>query len=122
MSSENLDIEDFNRRWLQAWSDKDVPALLTFYAEDCTYFDQQVARGITGHAALKAYLEGLFAAVPPMRYDPDEVWETPNGFCGRWYCVVGDDQTAAPAMRGFDLVVIRDGRIAHNEVYVHPLG
>lgn len=44
-----MDVEDFNRRWLKAWSDKDVPGLLQFYAEDCRYFDPQTAQGLTGH-------------------------------------------------------------------------
>jgi ketosteroid isomerase-like protein len=116
-----MNLEDFNRRWLAAWSAKDVPALLGFYAEDVAYFDPQVPHGLKGQDALRGYLEGLFAATPPMRYDPEEIWITPTGFCGRWYCVVGDDPKAAPAMRGFDLCVIKDGRIVLNEVYVHPL-
>ena len=112
-----MDIEDFNRRWLAAWTAKDVPALLAFYAEDCLYKDNNTAAGITGHAALKTYLTGLFAAVPPMTYTPDAVWPIEGGFCGRWYCDIG----GGGRMRGFDLVILKDGRIAENEVYVHPL-
>ncbi|HYE46036.1 MAG TPA: nuclear transport factor 2 family protein, partial [Caulobacter sp.] len=69
-----MDIDDFNRRWLAAWTAKDIPALLGFYAEDCLYQDNNTAAGITGHAALEAYLQGLFAATPPMTYAPDAVW------------------------------------------------
>ena len=116
-----MDLEDFNRRWLAAWSAKDVLALLGFYADDVAYFDPQVPNGVHGGAALGAYLTGLFAATPTMRYDPHEIWATPDGFCGRWYCVMGDDPKAAPALRGFDLVVMKGDRIALNEVYVHPL-
>lgn len=116
-----MDIIDFNARWLKAWSDKDVEHLLTFYAPDCRYMDQQVPTGITGHEALRAYLTGLFAATPPMSYNPDETWATQSGFCGRWLCVMGDDPKAAPAMRGFDLVVLKDGVISLNEVYTHML-
>jgi ketosteroid isomerase-like protein len=116
-----MDIEDFNRRWLAAWTAKDVAALLGFYAEDVAYFDPQLPNGVHGSEALGAYLTGLFAATPAMRYDPEKVWATNDGFCGRWYCVMGDDPAAPPAMRGFDLCVIKDGRIAHNEVYAHPL-
>lgn len=116
-----MDIADYNARWLAAWSAKDVEALLGFYAPDVRYFDQQVPAGITGHDALRAYLTGLFAATPPMRYDPDAVWATPDGYCGRWYCVMGDDANARPALRGFDLVVLSGDRIVLNEVYVHTL-
>ena len=70
-------IVRYNADWLQAWTDKDVARLLQFYAEDCLYKDAQTAAGITGHAALSAYLTGLFAATPAMTYTPDEVWPTP---------------------------------------------
>ena len=116
-----IDVHDFNRRWLQAWSDKDVPGLLGFYAKDVVYRDPQTAAGITGHAALSAYLTGLFAATPPMRYDPNEVWPTAEGFCGRWYCTMSPSGAPPTYMRGFDLVVMDGDKITLNEVYVHPL-
>lgn len=112
-----MDIADFNARWLAAWTAKDVPALLGYYAETCTYQDPQTAGGITGHAALEAYLTGLFAATPAMTYTPDAVWPIPGGFCGRWYCEV----EGGGRLRGFDLVLLDGERIAHNEVYVHQL-
>lgn len=117
----SLDLADFNARWLQAWSDKDVERLLTFYAEDCRYFDPGVPKGATGHAELGPYLKQIFAALPATRYDPEEIWLTETGYCGRWYCVMGDDPNAPPAMRGFDLVVMHGDKIALNEVYVHML-
>ena len=111
------DIARYNADWLKAWTDKDVPRLLQFYAEDCVYKDAQTAAGITGHEALRAYLTGLFAAVPPMAYTPDEVWPIPGGFCGRWYC----EMAGVGRLRGFDLVILDGDRIALNEVYVHQL-
>lgn len=111
------DIEDFNARWLKAWTDKDVERLCGFYSEDTVYKDPQTAGGLSGQAALRGYLTGLFAATPAMTYTPDEVWPIPGGFCGRWYC----DIEGAGRMRGFDLVILKDGKIALNEVYVHQL-
>ena len=40
------EIAAYNADWLQAWTDKDVPRLLEFYAEDCLYKDAQTAAGI----------------------------------------------------------------------------
>jgi len=114
------EIARFNADWLAAWTAKDVPRLVAFYAEDCVYKDPQTAAGLSGRAALTTYLEGLFAATPPMTYTPDEVWPIPGGFCGRWYCEIGAGG-AAGRMRGFDLVILRGQEIALNEVYVHPL-
>ena len=114
------EIEAYNARWLQAWTDKDVDALCGFYAEDCSYKDPQVPAGLTGNAALRAYLTGLFAATPPMTYTPEETWPIPGGFCGRWYCAIGENG-AAGRLRGFDLVLMDGDRIRLNEVYVHQL-
>ncbi len=116
-----IEIESFNARWLKAWSEKDVERLVGFYAPDTLYFDPQTPHGLNGRDALRAYLTRLFGATPAMRYDPHETWATPTGFCGRWYCVVGDDPAAAPSLRGFDLVEIVNGLISRNEVYVHAL-
>ena len=116
-----MDVERFNADWLQAWTDKDVGRLLAFYAEDTVYKDGQTAEGLRGHAELGPYLEKLFAATPPMRYDPDEVWPIDGGFCGRWICTIEGPEGKAAYMRGFDLVLLRQGKIALNEVYTHQL-
>ena len=117
----SLDLDDFNGRWLQAWTDKDVPRLLSFYTEDTIYADPQTASGLQGHAALGAYLTGLFGATPPMTYTPDELWATHNGYCGRWFCTIRPPEGPVSYLRGFDLVVLRGDRIARNEVFVHAL-
>ena len=116
-AADTLDIAAFNTSWLKAWSDKDVDRLLGFYAEDCVYKDPQTAQGLTGAAALRSYLAGLFAATPAMTYTPDEVWPIAGGYCGRWYC----ELEGGGRLRGFDLVLLKGERIALNEVYVHQL-
>ena len=115
-----MDIADFNARWLQAWTDKDVDRLVAFYADDCVYKDPQTAAGLTGNSALRQYLRGLFASTPPMTYTPDETWPIPGGFCGRWYCEFEHEGTKG-RLRGFDLVILEGDRIAVNEVYVHQM-
>jgi len=115
-----MDIADYNARWLEAWTDKDVDRLVAFYADDCVYKDPQTAAGLTGQAALRQYLTGLFAATPPMTYTPDETWPIPGGFCGRWYCEIAEGGSGG-RLRGFDLVILDGDRIALNEVYVHQM-
>lgn len=112
-----MDIAKYNADWLAAWTAKDVPALLGFYAEDCRFFDPQNAAGISGHAELKPHLEQLFAATPAMTYTPDETWPISGGFCGRWYCQIEGGER----LRGFDMVLLDGDRITHNEVYLHQL-
>jgi hypothetical protein len=114
------DIAAYNANWLQAWTEKDVDRLCGFYAQDCVYHDPQTAAGLKGNDALRAYLTRLFAATPPMTYTPDEVWPIPGGFCGRWYCDIGEGG-ALGRIRGFDMVLLDGDLITHNEVYVHQL-
>lgn len=116
-----VDIERFNTDWLRAWSEKDVERLLGFYAEDTRYIDGQVPAGLRGHDALRGYLVRLFGATPPMRYDPDEVWPVPGGYCGRWICTIDAPDGTRRWLRGFDLVLLDGDRIALNEVYTHTL-
>ncbi len=120
MSADLKTLEAFNADWLQAWSDKDVERLVGFYPADTVYKDPQTAKGLNGHAELRPYLTQLFAATPPMIYVPDEVWAIEGGFCGRWICEIGEDG-AMGKLRGFDLVILREGKIALNEVYTHSL-
>jgi hypothetical protein len=115
-----VDIETYNARWLKAWSDQDVDALCAFYAADCVYKDPQTAQGLHGNEALRAYLTGLFAAMPKAVYTPDEVWPIPGGYAGRWYCEIGEGG-AGGRLRGFDLVLLDGERITLNEVYVHQM-
>ena len=116
-----MDIERFNADWLAAWSRKDVAALLRFYGEEVTYKDNQVPNGASGQAALRTYLEGLFAATPPMEYTPDATWAIDGGYCGRWTCAFTLPDGARRTLRGFDLVLITGDRISYNEVYTHTL-
>jgi hypothetical protein len=114
-------IEAHNARWLQAWTDKDVEGLVAFYSPDVVYRDPQVPDGLVGREALGAYLTQLFAATPPMTYEPDEVWATEQGWCGRWVCAVPGPDGSTAWLRGFDLVVLDGDEIALNEVYTHTL-
>jgi hypothetical protein len=116
-----LDLEAYNAAWLEAWSDKDTARLLTFYGPNVTYRDGQVPAGITGHAALGAYLNGLFAATPEMRYIPEQIWKIDGGYCGRWNCAMPQADGSTRTLRGFDLVLLDGDQITFNEVYTHTL-
>jgi ketosteroid isomerase-like protein len=116
-----MDIADFNARWLAAWSAKDTAALLRFYSASATYKDAQVPAGIAGHPALKAYLDALFAATPPMEYVPDQVWAIEGGYCGRWNCAMELPGGTKQSLRGFDLVLLEGDQIVYNEVYTHTV-
>jgi len=116
-----VDLQDYNARWLAAWTAKDTETLMSFYDDEVHYVDAQVPQGLRGAKALRAHLGRLLPAIPDVRYDPDTLWEIPGGFCARWYGSVNISGTWARAFRGFDLVILQGERIIHNEVYTHQI-
>ncbi|MCW1381648.1 nuclear transport factor 2 family protein [Novosphingobium sp. KCTC 2891] len=113
-----MDIEDFNRRWLEQWTAKSVDGVLSFYHDDIEYYDEGVPAGLTGKAALGAYLTALFAQVPEWSYAPEWLQTIDGGFIGRWYMDMGTGAEAI-RMRGFDHCKLKDDLIVFNEVYTH---
>ncbi|MFC3172761.1 nuclear transport factor 2 family protein [Novosphingobium bradum] len=117
---DTFDIGEFNRRWLAGWTAKDVDGLLAFYTPSTRFFGPAEPAGVTGLDALRRYLETSFAGQPPITYAEDESWPVPGGYCARWYATI--ETPAGPRrLRGFDFVLLEDGLIAHNEVYIHNL-
>ncbi|MEX2238225.1 MAG: nuclear transport factor 2 family protein [Dehalococcoidia bacterium] len=116
-----MDIESYNRDWLKAWSDKDVERLLTFYAPDTVYKDQQVPQGARGHVELRKYLESIFGMMPETSFDPEQIWAIEGGYVGRWIATSTLPDGSASKMRGFDLVLLDGDQITLNEVYTHNL-
>lgn len=112
------DLAAFNDDWLSAWSEKDVPRLLAFYAEDAFYIDPQVPCGVRGVAELCAYLTRLFSATPVMHYVAERIWPSADGYFGRWYCDIAGQERR---LRGFDIVTLQGDKITFNEVYTHSL-
>ena len=96
---------------------------MVYYAPDVVYKDPQTAVGVVGTEALRAYLKGLFAAMPATRYDPEEVWPHADGkgYSGRWLGTMDLPDGQVRRFRGFDLVVMKGDRITLNEVYTHDL-
>ena len=114
----------YNADWLKAWSDKDADTLVdVYYASDVVYKDPQTASGVVGTEALRAYLKGLFSAMPATEYVPEETWAHADGrgYSGRWIGTMQLGEDRVRRFRGFDLVVMEGGRITLNEVYTHDL-
>lgn len=116
------EIEAFNAKWLDAWSRKDSVGVSNSYTEDALYMDPQTAESIKGRAAIKEYLDKLFASQPDVVYKPHQVWVADNGnsYTGRWYATISAPEKPI-YMRGFDLCIMEGGLIARNEVYVHMI-
>jgi len=111
------EIEQFAQSLLRAWSSRNLATVMALYAEDCLFIDPAVPGGLKGREALAAYCEDLFAKHPGNQLNLDEVWELEGGFCMRWYADVDEGRR----VRGFELILLDDGLIVHEEGYYQVL-
>lgn len=117
---ERTRLEQLNENWLAAWTAQDADRLVSFYTQDCRYFDAQLPDGLSGRDALRERFSKLFALAPAMHYEPDRIWPLEGGFCSRWLCTIrsgGIEQQ----LRGLGLVLLDADQICHNEIYSHAI-
>ncbi len=106
-------------RFLGAWNEQDVEAVLDCYTEDVKYLDPNTKGHVEGHDAMRRYLTKLFHGWN-MHWSLREffLFEGGDGGAFLWHA------SLTPAaggetheVDGMDLVVVRDGRMCRNEVY-----
>lgn len=105
--------------WLATWTGNRPDALLRFYALDAYYQDPARPGGLRGHAEIAPYFGKLLAANPDWVWRAVEVLPTAGGCCLKWEARVPRG-AASVGLTGLDIVEIRAGRIARNEVYFDP--
>lgn len=110
------ELEVYCDEWFRAWTGGDPDRLLEHYAEDAVYEDPARPQGIRGHGELRRYFARLLPANPDMVWTRRELRPVEGGFVVSWTAriPVGGETLVE---RGMDLVLLRDGRIARNEVY-----
>ena len=70
------DLGDFSSRWLAAWNDHDVEAVLLHFTDDVTFTSPAAARVIAdsagvvhGKPALRAYWTTALELIPDLRFE-----------------------------------------------------
>ena len=112
----NEEVNIFCSRWLGAWTGNRPEELMGYYAEDAFYLDPARPEGLKGRERMLPYFKKLLAANPEWRWRAVEVFPTDRGFTLKWEAQVPvRDRTLA--IRGLDIVEIKDGKITRNEVY-----
>lgn len=115
---ESTDLRDLAQRMLDAWTSQDVARVLDCYTDDCVYVDPNTRGPVRGRAAMRRYLERLFAGWQ-MTWALREAHGYADGSGANvlWSATFARKRDGAAAeIDGMDLVVLRDGRIARNEV------
>lgn len=106
----------------QAWSDKDIDALVSLFTPDCIYEDMALGARHTGHAGVREFAEGVFQTMPDFTLKFPVRLVTPERGSSHWIISAhwngpfeGIDRTGHPVtFTGLSSYRFRDGKIAHN--------
>jgi ketosteroid isomerase-like protein len=106
-------------RFLGAWNTQDVQSVLDTYTPDVVYRDPNTRGEVQGSESLRHYLTRLFEDWQ-MHWSLRDahLFEGGDGCAVLWHAELarkGGDKKVE--VDGMDLVLVRDDRIARNEVY-----
>jgi ketosteroid isomerase-like protein len=107
------------RGFIDAWNSQDVETVLAVYTEDVSYSDPNTHGPVQGAAALRRYLRKLFGEWR-MHWSIREILplSSQDGAAVLWRAgFQRSDGGPRVEADGMDLVLLRGGRIARNEVY-----
>jgi steroid delta-isomerase-like uncharacterized protein len=84
MAKMPMDIEEWAKHLLAAWTSHDVEKILSFYADDCVFQDFAIGRILNGKKALRAYLEESFTNLPDFRIEAKSSFASGDRVCIEW--------------------------------------
>jgi steroid delta-isomerase-like uncharacterized protein len=62
-------MEEFAKRWLDAWNSHEPERLLALMTEDIVYDDSAWPTTMRGHADVRAFLDSSWTAIPDLRFE-----------------------------------------------------
>lgn len=110
------------KRVLDAFNRHDLDAIMSYFAEDCT-FDMPRGpdpwgRRYVGKAEVREGLASRFAGIPDVHYGDDHHWACGDDFGVSEWTLTGTTAVGVRvAVRGCDLFEFRDGKIIRKDSY-----
>ena len=104
--------------FLSAWNTQDTDRVLACYTPDVEYRDPNTRGSVSGEAAMRRYLNKLFASWK-MHWSLREahLFENGNGCNVLWHATFQRGSSdVVVEVDGMDFVRVQDGRIKRNEV------
>lgn len=77
-------IEQFARRYGDAWANHDSEVFVAMFAPDATYRDDQVQRMNSGHADLRDFHRHFVSAISDIRMEFPRAFRSGNDLCLEW--------------------------------------
>ena len=79
-----IDMEEWVKDLLAAWTSHDVENILPFYADDCIFEDLAISRVLNGKEELRAYIKEGFTNLPDFRIEAKSSFASGDHVCIEW--------------------------------------
>lgn len=104
-----------------AFNSRDVDRIMSFFAEDCTFFmargPEPCGRRVHGKAAVRQVLADRFKVIPDMRWDHVDQFIAGNRAVTVWMVTGRGADGETLNYQGCDLYEFRDGKILNKDTY-----
>jgi cation diffusion facilitator family transporter len=107
-------------RFNDAFNRHDVDAVMAAMTDDCVFENTSPPNGkrYEGQDQVRTAWEEFFAASPTARFDGEDVIATGDRCVVQWRYTWTTDDGSTTAIRGVDVLRVRDGKIAEKFAYV----
>jgi len=100
------------------WNAQDLDAIMPTYAGDVVFQNHTAGEDpVTGAAAVRAHLAGIFERWPDMRFSSRRLYVTDDVCVSEWTARATTPDGRRIEWDGVDVFPIRDGLIARKDVY-----
>jgi len=100
------------------WNAQDLDAIMPTYADDVVFQNHTAGEDpVTGAAAVRAHLAGIFERWPDMRFSSRRLYVTDDVCVSEWTARATTPDGRRIEWDGVDVFPIRDGLIARKDVY-----
>jgi len=120
MTSSSDDTVAAVERFNDAFNRHDVDAVMAAMTDDCVFENTSPPDGqrYEGPSQVRAAWEEFFAASPTARFDGEDVIATGDRCVVQWRYTWTNDDGSTSALRGVDVLRVRDGKVAEKFAYV----
>ncbi|MFA5883646.1 MAG: nuclear transport factor 2 family protein [Acidimicrobiia bacterium] len=107
-------------RFNEAFNRHDVDAVMAAMTDDCVFESTSPPLGtrVEGPAAVRAAWEEFFASSPTAHFDAEEIIVAGDRCVVRWRYTWTDADGTQAAVRGVDVITVRDAKVAEKLAYV----
>jgi len=100
------------------WNAQDLDAIMPTYAGDVVFQNHTAGEDpVTGAAAVRAHLAGIFERWPDLRFSSRRLYVTDDVCVSEWTARATTPDGRRIERDGVDVFPIRDGLIARKDVY-----